>query len=304
MPTKLPVCGCIFERKKTMKKLILLTLATALFSCEKNEPGSNTTTTTTTPVTGLPAPDHIIFVWLENKNYSQIINASTAPYINSLLAQGTFFSDFHALGHPSYPEYIRFFCGSDNGKKDDHCISGKPYSNENLYTLLKAKGKTFAWYSEDLPATGSDTCGMGKYVERHNPTQCFSNVPKTANKKWSDFPTNYALLENVVCISPNLKHDMHDGTIAEGDAWVKDNLQNLVNWCKTHNSVFVVYFDEDDGSSANHIPVVAVGQPVKVNHKSTKYYDHYNMTRTILAIYGANQVANTKSRETITDCWK
>jgi acid phosphatase len=289
-----------------MKKLILLTLATALFSCKKDEPAAPQVSSQSPVVVspGLPLPDHIIVVWLENKSYTQITSAASAPYINSLIAEGTFFTDFHALGHPSYPEYIRFFCGTSNGKNNDDCIKGTPYSNENLYTLLKAKGKTFAWYSEDLPATGTDTCGAGKYVERHNPTQCFSNVPKSVNKKWSDFPKNYAVLENVVCISPNLDHDMHDGSISEGDAWVKDHLKDLATWCKTHNSVFVIYFDEDDGSNDNHIPVVMTGQPVKVNYKSNTRYDHYNMTRTILALYNASQVANTASRETIKDCWK
>lgn len=283
-----------------MKKIILLFLTLGLFACEKNEPGAGSSGGSAGP----PKPDHIIFVWLENKNYSQIIGSSSAPYINSLIPEGTLFTNFHALGHPSYPEYIKFFAGTDNGKKDDGCLDGKPYSNENLYTALKAKGKTFAWYSEDLPATGSDVCSSGKYVERHNPTHLFSNVPASANKKWSDFPKNYATLENVVCISPNLNNDMHDGSIQQGDSWVRDNLGDLVTWCKKHNSVFVIYFDEDAGSSKNHIPVIALGQFAKSNYKSTNYYDHYNWTKTILVTYGAEPIGNSKAKETIKDLWK
>lgn len=283
-----------------MKKLILLILTAGFFACEKTEPGSGSSGT----IAGGPAPSHIIFVWLENKNYSQIIGSASAPYINSLIPEGTLFTNFHALGHPSYPEYIKFFAGTDNGKKDDACFNGRPYSNENLYTKLKAKGKTFAWYSEDLPATGSDICSSGKYVERHNPTQAFSNVPASANKKWSDFPKNYSSLENVVCISPNLNNDMHDGSIEEGDTWIKNNLKDLIAWCKTHNSVFIVYCDEDDGTAKNHIPVVAVGQPVKTGYKSTTYYDHYNWTKTILETYGAEAIENSKMRARISDIWK
>jgi acid phosphatase len=289
-----------------MKKLYPLLLAFALFSCEEEtEPGSSGSTNTTSVSSAtLPLPNHIIFVWLENKHYSQIINSPSAPFINSLIAEGTLFTNFHALGHPSYPEYIRFFCGTDNGKKDDKCISGKPYTNPNLYTQLALKGKSFAWYSEDLPETGSDECYHKKYAERHNPTNCFSNVPANANKKWSDFPTNYSSLENVVCISPNLKHDMHDGSVAEGDTWVKENLGDLINWCKTHNSVFIIYFDEDHGSSDNHIPVIVTGEPVKKGAQTSVYYNHYNWTHTLLEIYGAEQIANSKGKTPITDCWK
>jgi acid phosphatase len=97
---------------------------------------------------------------------------------------------------------------------------------------------------------------------------------------------------------------MHDGSVWEGDNWLKNNCSNLINWCKTNNSVFVVYFDENNGAEGNRIPVIAVGQPVKVNYKSNTYYDHYNWTRTILAFYGASQIANSTSRQTILDCWK
>jgi phosphatidylinositol-3-phosphatase len=284
-----------------MKKSILILLALGLFSCKKDDPGN---TFSGSPIERLPsAPDHIVFVWLENKGFSQIINSKSAPYINSLVEQGTLFTNFYALGHPSYPEYIKFFSGDDNGKKDDECIDGSPFDTPNLYTQLIAEGKTFAWYSEGLPQR-KDACTAGKYVERHNPTQAFSNVPASVNKSWTEFPTDYSTLENVVCISPNLDNDMHDGTIKQGDDWVKENLQDLATWCKNHNSVFVVYYDEDNGTTDNHIPVIAVGEPVKANFKSDRHYDHYNMTRTILELYGAEQIGHSVTSSPIKDCWK
>lgn len=255
-------------------------------------------------LTAIPVPDHIIFVWFENKDFNQIIGSPSAPFINSLISKGTVFTNFHALGHPSYPEYIAFFGGTKNGKTNDDCITGTPYSNPNLYTQLKAKGKSFSWYSEGLPAIGSMVCSSGAYLERHNPTQCFSNVPASSNKRWIDFPTDYSLLENVVCISPNIYNDMHSSSILQGDNWLKNKCTSLINWCKTHNSIFVVYFDENNGAAGNTIPVIAVGQPVKIGSKSVIYYDHYNWTRTILAFYGAAPIANAVSRQTIMDCWK
>jgi hypothetical protein len=285
-----------------MKKLLSLLLLVGFVSCEKD---FNVPETQREVLAGpFPAPSHVIFVWLENKNYTQIINSTSAPYINSLIPQGTLFTNDHALGHPSYPEYIRFFSGTNNGKTNDDCLSGAPYTNVNLYTQLKARGKSFAWYSEDLPATGSGICSSGAYVERHNPTQCFSNVALAANKRWLDFPLNYSQLETVVCITPNLNNDMHDGSIAMGDTWVKIHLSSLINWCKVNNSVFVIYFDEDNGTVANHIAVIAVGQHVKSNYKSDVYYDHYSWTKTVLAFYGAMPIGDAVNRELMVDCWK
>ncbi len=252
----------------------------------------------------IPQPDHIIFVWFENKGYSQIVNSASAPFINSLINQGTLFTNTHALGHPSYPEYIRWFAGTRNGITSDDCISGKPFKIPNMFTRLKERGKTFAWYSEDLPYQGSDICSSGAYREKHNPTTIFSNVDASANKSFSDFPKDYNMLENVVCISPNLNNDMHDGSILQGDRWLKSNLENLINWCKTHNSVFVAYFDETNEKSESQIPVIAVGQEVKQNYRSKLYYDHYNWTKTVLNMYGAAPMAGAVSRSSIADCWK
>ena len=251
-------------------------------------------------------PDHIIFVWFENKKYSSIIGSSNAPYINSLIAKGTLFTNMFAITHPSYPNYIDFFAGQSNGVTSDNCINTKLLTTPNLYTNLKIAGRSFAWYSEGLPYTGSTTCKYGYYVEKHNPTTIFANVPASQNKTFTSFPTDYTKLENVVCISPNLINDMHDGSVSTGDQWLKKHLSSLAEWCRTHNSIFVVYFDENDGSEKNQIPVIALGQHVKANYKQTDYCDHYNWTRTICAMFAAPKTwtTNLSTRNSVNGCWK
>lgn len=300
-----------------MKKTIyLLFLILTFISCRKHgevihaksgklalSADTTATITTTTPFTH---PNHIIFVWFENKKYSSIIGSSYAPYINSLVAKGTLFTNMFAITHPSYPNYIDFFGGQPNGITNDNCVNASTLTTPNLYTVLKNAGKSFAWYSEGLPLTGSTVCKYGYYVERHNPTTIFANVPASQNKTFLSFPTDYTKLENVVCISPNLINDMHDGSVLAADQWLKVHLSALVEWCRTHNSIFVVYFDENDGSGSNQIPVVAVGQYVKANYKQTTLCDHYNWTRTICAMFSASKTwtTNLSSRNSINGCWK
>jgi hypothetical protein len=279
---------------------------------------SNSTTPTYTPGSasatinphsasgGLPHPDHIIFCFFENKNFTQLIgNTAQAPYINSLRAQGTLFTNSYAISHPSYPEYILFFAGTPNGVADDNCINTSDWTIPNLFTQLATVNKTFAWYSEDLPAAGSTVCTSGSYAEKHNPTTLFANVPASANKPFAAFPGDYNTLENVVCISPNLIDDMHDGTINQGDAWLQ-RLSPLIDWCKTHNSIFVVYYDEDNGQADNRIPVIAVGQHVKPNFELATRYDHYNWTRTACSMFNApnDWTSNLVSHTDISGCWQ
>lgn len=251
-------------------------------------------------------PDHIIFVWFENKGFNKIIGSTAAPYINSLVSRGTLFKNTYALTHPSYPNYVAFFSGHTNRINNDACISSTPLNGKNLYTELNREGKTFAWYSEGLPSTGSRVCKSGDYVEKHNPVTIFSNVPENINKRFSDFPTDFNKLEHVVCITPDLTNDMHDGSIEQGDAWLRTNLSSLADWCMTHNSIFVVYFDESESDADNRIPVVAIGQPVKVNYQSPEYYDHYSWTKTICAMFGAtgNWTGNLQRSRSVGDCWR
>lgn len=299
----------IFQ-SKTMFCISLLALP--FFNCKKpaeaihfkNEKRAITAEYTTSST--FAHPDHIIFVWFENKKYSSIIGSSNAPYINSLIAKGTLFTNMFAITHPSYPNYVDFFAGQPNGVVNDNCINSTTLTTPNLYTNLKSAGKSFAWYSEGLPSTGSTICQSGYYAEKHNPTTIFANVPTDRNKTFASFPADYTKLENVVCISPNLTDDMHDGSILAGDQWLKAHLSSLINWCGTHNSIFVVYFDENDGSGSNQIPVIAVGQPVKVNYKQPDLCDHYNWTRTICAMFSASKTwtTNLSSRNSINGCWQ
>jgi acid phosphatase len=298
---------CRIQKPTTMKYTFLILLVIFL-GCKKDK-NFETNQPEIVENSALPAaahPDHIIFVWMENHSYNQVIGSSSAPYINSLKAKGTLFTQSYALTHPSMPNYIRFFSGATQGLTTNACLSGRPYSTANLYTELKKVGKTIAWYSEDLPSEGSLACSNGSYTMSHNPIPAFSNVPSTRNKTWKQFPTDFTKLENVVCISPNKLHDMHDGTILQGDTWVKTYLSKLAEWCLTHNSVFVVYFDEDGKTENNRIPAIAVGQHVKANYKSGTYIDHYNWTHTICSMFyaGNKWTTNLSTRLNISDCWK
>src|SRR5258708_4677667 len=67
-------------------------------------------------VPGLPTPDHIVIVMLENHSYNEIIgNTQNAPYLNSLAQQGAIMTNSFAVQHPSQPNYIELFSGSNQG---------------------------------------------------------------------------------------------------------------------------------------------------------------------------------------------
>jgi acid phosphatase len=264
----------------------------------------------TPPAAALPRPDHVVIVVEENKSYSQIIGNASAPYINSLAAQGALFTSSYALVHPSQPNYLALFSGSTQGVTDSTCPPpGSPYTTPNLGAALLARGFTFGGYSEDLPAVGSTVCNNLQYWRKHNPWVNWqgtgtNQLPSTVNLRYLDFPGNYADLPTVSFVIPNQDHDMHDGAIpvAMGDSWLQTNLDAYVQWAKSHNSLFILTFDEDDGSEGNRVVTLFVGPMVKPGQYS-QAIDHYDLLRTLEDMYGLSHSGAAASATAIDGVW-
>ncbi len=246
----------------------------------------------------LPAPSHVVMVIEENKSFGQVYGSPDAPYINALAAIGAVFTDSHGLGHPSQPNYLQLFSGSDQGVTDNTVPpAGFPFSAPNLGSLLLAAGETFVGYSEDLPAVGSTVGNTGPngYWRKHNPWVEFSNVPADSNRPFGDFPDglHYADLPTVSIVVPNQANDMHNGSVAAGDAWLQANLSPYVAWAQMHNSLFILTFDEDDGSTAgNDILTLLVGPMIRPGLYDQKI-DHHSLLRTLEDMYGLGYAGNS-----------
>lgn len=267
---------------------------------------STTTTSTTAPPPAVPRFDHVVVVVEENRSASSIIGSSSAPYINSLAGDGALFTQSYATHHPSQPNYLALFSGSAQGVTDDRCPPpGSPYATANLGGQLLAAGLTFTGYSEDLPAAGSTVCSNGGspgYQRKHNPWVDFSDVPPASNQPFTAFPSDLSTLPTVSFVVPNQLHDMHDGTVAQGDTWLRDNLDGYARWAATHNSLLIVTWDEDDYLGTNQIATIFVGAHV-VPGSYPERIDHYRVLRTLQDMYGLPPTANSASATAITDVW-
>ncbi len=221
---------------------------------------------------------------MENHAYGSIIGSQDARYINRLARQGALLTRSYAVTHPSEPNYLALFSGSTHGLSSDQCPV--TLHGPNLAADLIAAGLSFGGYSEGLPATGSKTCGSGDYARKHVPWTDFTNVPGSVNRPFRQFAaTPFARLPTVSFVIPDLCHDMHDCPVATGDAWLRAHLGRYAAWALSHNSLLIVTWDEDDGSSSNHIVTIVTGQQVRPARYS-KPVDHYNVLRTIEQAYG------------------
>ena len=252
---------------------------------------------------GVPRPDHIVVVMEENHSASAIYgNTANAPYINSLAQAGAKMTQSFAITHPSQPNYLALFSGSQQGVIDDSC----PHTFTGVANLgadLIAAGDTFGGYSEDLPAAGSTVCGSGNYARKHVPWVNFDNVPSADNRQFSAWPSaDFTQLPTVSFVIPNLCDDMNSCPISTGDTWLQNNIDSYAQWAKTHNSVLIVTWDEDDSSGNNQIATIFYGAGIKPGTYSESI-NHYNVLRTIEDAYGLQHDANAGSATPITDIW-
>jgi hypothetical protein len=257
------------------------------------------TSSTAEAATSVPVFDHVVLVMFENHAYSQINGSSSAPYFNSLAGQGAKFTQSFAITHPSEPNYLAMFSGSTQGVTNDNCPL--TFSGNNIANQLLTSGKSFKQYSEAMPSDGYTGCSSGTYRRKHNAAPDFPNVPASSNVRYSTFPSsaNYSTLPTVSYVSPDMCNDMHDCSVSTGDTWLKNNMDAYAQWAKTHNSLLIVTFDEDNGGSSNHIFTTFVGAHTQVGSFSNQI-NHYNVLSTIESAYG---LSHLNSASEITNVW-
>jgi len=248
-------------------------------------------------------------VIMENRSFGQIVGNPSAPFINSLVndVSTATMTQSHGLTHPSQPNYIMLFSGSSQGVTTNNLPAPLPFSTINLGSSLIQSGKSFIGYSEDLPSVGYTGEVYGSYARKHNPWVNWqgtglNGIPAISNKPFSDFPSDYSQLPAFSIVVPNQNNDMHDGTIATGDAWLQSHLAGYIQWCRQHNSLFILTFDEDDGSSNNRILTLFTGANVQGgNYAQT--ITHYNVLRTLEELYQLPYAGASNDSTAIQDIW-
>ncbi len=223
--------------------------------------------------TSVPHYDHVVVVVEENHTPAEI--QANAPYIDSLASGGALLTNYSAVSHPSEPNYFAMFAGDTKGISDDgtYDFSGTP----TLVTSLQAAGKTFTGYVE----SGSP--------QKHNPWESFGQ--SSVEMGMSNFPTDFSKLSAVSFVIPNLNDDMHDGSVAQGDAWLQRNIGAYADWAKANNSLLVVTTDEDDGSGNNNVLTTLDGAHI-VPGTYSEHANHYSLLNTIAGAVGVSAPGN------------
>jgi hypothetical protein len=274
--------------------------ATATASMDVPSTTSRPATAGAASIGSVPRFSHIVVAVVENHGYDQVIATPDAPFLNSLAISGVVLTQSYALTHPSEPNYLALFSGSTQGLTDDSCPHS--YAGPNLAAALIRAGQTFTGYSEDLPSAGFTGCHSGPYARRHNPWVNFPALPSLLNQPMTAFPADYSALPSISFVIPNVDNDMHDGSVSQGDQWLRAHLGSYATWAASHNSLLIITADEDDNGHDNRIPTILVGAHLRLGPSATRV-NHYSLLRTLLASFGLPAFGQTAGALPISGIW-
>jgi phosphatidylinositol-3-phosphatase len=230
----------------------------------------------------------------ENKGYAATLGSCSAdPYFCSLASTYASYTSWAGVSHPSLPNYLAFDSGSVQGQSTD-CTTCGPFSGTDLGGQLSAAGIPWTAYMESMPSPCYTGGSSGAYAKKHDPFMYFSDVIGAGCATHVlPYPGGNGLLAaldgssapSFVWITPNLLNDMHDGTVQQGDAWLKTNIDPVLTstWFTNYDSTVIITMDEGVG---NTIPMVVISNTSKGRGAIAGSGNHYGALRAIEEEFG------------------
>jgi hypothetical protein len=232
---------------------------------------------------------------LENKGYAATLGSCSAdPYLCSLASEYASATSWYGVSHPSLPDYLAATSGSTQGCSSDSCPAG--ISAVEFGGELNAAGIPWEAYMESMPSACDSIARSGVYTRVHNPFAYFTDEASRCH----DFPypgvggltsvLGAANPPDFVWISPNLSNDMHDGSVQQGDAWLRSNLAPVLasTWFTGGNATAIVTMDENDRQSApwgGQVPMVVISNNARGAGTVTIHGNEYGLLRALEEVF-------------------
>lgn len=235
----------------------------------------------------------VMWILMENKSYSSIVGNTSAGYENQIAHKCGLAANYHAISHPSLPNYIALTSGSTQGITDDDDPSSHPLDVPSIFHQLYPSAKA---YDESMPSTcylsDSDT-----YAVRHNPwtyyvngkvgvqrSQCHvGDVPLGTTASGALYhDATHGTLPRFSFVTPNLCDDMHDCGVSTGDAWLQRFVPFVLagsDYRSGHLAV-VITFDESGGGGGNQVYTAVISPYTAPGTVNSTNFSHYSLLRT------------------------
>ena len=276
----------------------------------------------------------VMWIFMENRSYGQhagqIPGDPAATYIRrKLIRHCGSTSSYHAVTHPSFPNYLAATSGGLHGDGTQH-----PYRVRSIFSQVDPSWRSYQEFMphrcDHSPQVGNPATGHF-YVNRHNPASFYSSQPVAGDCRRFDRSlgnTASGALARAVragqlprfsLITPGLCNDMHKlppgvrgcaNPTAHGDAWLATWIPIVTagpDYRKGHLVIDIVW-DEGSGgriggsclhsSATNCIVTDIVVSPYTRHKVSSTDFSHYSllkMTERLLHVHFLGRARNTST---------
>lgn len=233
-----------------------------------------------------PSWHHIVVIAFENHDYQQILGKSApASYFKTLAGECGSAADFIAA---HFPRSLGNYLAATGGRvvTTSDCTPGPGCESGGPNIFSQVGGKHWRTFAESMPRPcyRQDT---SLYAPRHAPAAYYTRIPRVVcQRDMVTLPSHAIKLKRTFTwITPNLRHDMHDGTPAQASSWLhaflggSHGLLHRRPYTRGHTAVFI-WFDSPGGSGSLATPIPFIVISPSTPHKlARKPLNHYNALR-------------------------
>jgi len=264
--------------------------------------------------TAVPATyRHVIWIWMENKEYPEVIGNADAPYETNLAhkcATAPGYADASSQ-YNSLSNYVAATSGLESCSGGscptgtvttwDDCAPSTTCQApvDNLFRQVRAAGGT-AMSFEEAMTSNCQLTAAGTYGPKHNPAAYYTggndrsacltdDVPMgtTTNGAFHDALATNSSLPTFSFVTPDLCHDTHDCSVSTGDAWLAMWLPQILDSpaYRSGDTAIMVVHDED-----TPCPNVFIAPTIATGTTSTLAgLGHFAMLRTTEQMLGIHK---------------
>jgi len=237
----------------------------------------------------------VFVIVMENHSYEEALQGD---YTAKLVKQAGVATNYHAITHPSVPNYLAITSGQTWGVDADIYRALPPQDIGHQLTSANIRWRA---YMEGLDP-GQCLDSPQPYDSDHDPFAYYGGSCPSNVVPFSDLSQDLkATATRFSWIGPDMCHDQHDCSTAAGDDWLRQTVGMITSspaW-QADAALFITW-DEDSGSADNQVLTLVLRPDVK-HRVSAVSYDHYSLLATIEDILGVPRLANAATAKPMRD---
>ena len=239
-------------------------------------------------------PKRVFVIVMENHSFEEALQGAYTAELEKQVGVAT---NYHAITHPSVPNYLAITSGTTWGVDADVYRALPPQDIGHELTASRVRWRA---YMEALGPGCFDS--PPPYDGDHNPFAYYGGRCPDNVVPFSELSQDLtATATRFSWIGPDACHDQHDCSIAAGDDWLRQTVGMITSspaW--QADAVLFITWDEDSGRGDNRVLTLVLRPDVK-HRVSAVSYDHYSLLATIEDILGVPRLANAATATPMRD---